>query len=169
MIYYDILTAFYKESVKYLLVGGMSINLYGIPRVTMDLDIIISKEKDNVKKIINILKKNDYIIKQPVDPLIMSDDEQLTKLNREKNLIALSFYKKSNMNRIVDIIVIHEIDFDKAYKNKVIKKAEGTEIYLAPIDDIIKMKRKAGRAQDLSDIKMLKKLQTFTNEKQKNE
>ncbi|MDD3625786.1 MAG: hypothetical protein PHV06_00560 [bacterium] len=46
MIYFDVLSGLYQKNIKYLMVGGMSVNLYGIPRVTQDLDIIISTEKE---------------------------------------------------------------------------------------------------------------------------
>ena len=161
MLYFDILLEFYKHEVCYLIVGGLSVNLYGIPRVTQDIDVIISTEKENVEKIIRVLSKLGYISRQPVDPIIMADNTEIQRLYREKNLIALSFYQKNNLHRIINIILIHNVNFKEAFQNKVIKKAKDTEIYLAPINDIIRMKKLAGRAQDIADIEMLEKLKKF--------
>ncbi|MCK4667926.1 hypothetical protein KAU33_14315 [Candidatus Dependentiae bacterium] len=164
MLYFDILLEFYKHKVRYLIVGGLSVNLYGIPRVTQDIDVIISTEKKNVEKIIRILSRLDYILKQPVDPIIMADSTEIQRLHREKNLIDLSFYQKNNLHRIIDIVLVHNVNFKEAFQNKVIKKAKDIEIYLAPIDDIIRMKKLSGRAQDIADIEMLEKLKKFNRD-----
>ena len=62
---------------------------------------------------------------------------------------------------MVDIVLVHPLDFEASFNNKVIKKAKGIEIYLASIDDIIKMKEFSGRSQDMSDIEMLKKAKRY--------
>ncbi|MBU0651083.1 hypothetical protein KKC59_04140 [bacterium] len=56
---------------------------------------------------------------------------------------------------------------EEANKNKVIKKIddEEIEIPLVSIHDLIKLKEKAGRKQDDSDILMLKKILELENEK----
>ncbi len=45
MYYFDELGEFYKKKVDYLVVGGLAVNLYGIPRVTQDIDILISYDR----------------------------------------------------------------------------------------------------------------------------
>mgnify|MGYP001589470130 FL=1 len=40
MYYFEILEGLYKSKVRYLVVGGLSVNLYGVPRVTQDLSDI---------------------------------------------------------------------------------------------------------------------------------
>ena len=47
MYYFEILEGLYKKKVKYLVVGGLSVNLYGVPRVTQDIDIVIAMSKEN--------------------------------------------------------------------------------------------------------------------------
>jgi len=40
MYYFEILEELYKRNVRYLLAGGLSVNLYGIPRVTQDIEML---------------------------------------------------------------------------------------------------------------------------------
>ena len=47
----DVLDALEKEGVDYVLVGGYAMILYGMPRVTQDLDIFIKMEKENIGKL----------------------------------------------------------------------------------------------------------------------
>lgn len=51
MYYFEILEGLYKSKVRYLIVGGLSVNLYGVPRVTQDIDIVIAMDRENVLKI----------------------------------------------------------------------------------------------------------------------
>lgn len=50
------------------------------------------------------------------------------------------------------------INFEDAWKNKVRAKFGDTFAYFASLDDLIKMKRAAGRPKDREDLKYLKKL-----------
>jgi len=61
-------------------------------------------------------------------------------------------------------VLVHPLDFEKSFINRTIKKARDIDIYLASIDDIIKMKEFSGRSQDLSDIAMLRKVRKYLEE-----
>jgi hypothetical protein len=39
-----------KNEVKYLVVGGWALGLHGIPRYTKDIDILISKRKEMLRR-----------------------------------------------------------------------------------------------------------------------
>jgi hypothetical protein len=41
LIYEDVFKTFDEEDLRYLVVGGMAVNLYGYVRMTLDLDIIV--------------------------------------------------------------------------------------------------------------------------------
>jgi hypothetical protein len=47
---------------------------------------------------------------------------------------------------------------DKVWKNKIKAKFGRIEVYFPSLDDMIKMKKAAGRAIDLEDLKYLKKI-----------
>ena len=69
IIYEEIFRAFQKEKVKYVLVGGIAVNLLGSMRSTADLDILVEMTDENLRKVVRILKKQGYGVKQPVDPM----------------------------------------------------------------------------------------------------
>ena len=41
MIYEEIFREFEQKDVRYLIVGGMAVNLYGYLRLTIDLDLMV--------------------------------------------------------------------------------------------------------------------------------
>lgn len=63
IIYEEILKEFRKQKVKYVLVGGIAVNLLGSMRSTADLDILVEMSDKNLAKIVRIMKKNGYHVK----------------------------------------------------------------------------------------------------------
>ncbi len=167
MFYFEAFNTFYQERVRYLVVGGLAVNLYGVPRVTYGIDIIISTDRDNILRLNKTLKNLGYVPRLPVNPDDMANEKTLKDWIENKNLKAFSFYHKKDTYKVIDIVLIHPLDFEKAFENKTVKKVEETKIYLASIDDLIKMKESSGRPQDFSDIEMLKKARKFLAEEEK--
>ncbi len=58
-------------------------------------------------------------------------------------------------------MLVHPLDFSLAFKNRTVKNAQGIDINLVNIDDLIKMKSFSGRKQDLSDIELLEKIRLY--------
>jgi len=48
MLYEDIFREFEREGVRYLVVGGIAVNLYGYVRLTVDLDEIVRHRSESV-------------------------------------------------------------------------------------------------------------------------
>ncbi len=161
MYYFEILEGLYKSDIKYLIVGGLSVNLYGIPRVTQDIDIVIAMNKENILKLTSLLIESGYVPRLHVSPDDLANPDKVKNWIENKNLKAFSFYHKKDNYKVIDIVLVHPLDFEMSFKNKTVKKAKDIDIYLASIDDIIKMKDSSGRAQDLSDIEMLNKIRKY--------
>ena len=165
MYYFEILEELYKSKVRYLIVGGLSVNLYGVPRVTQDIDIVIAMDRENVLKITSLLKELGYVPRLPVSPDDLANPDKVKDWIENKNLKAFSFYHKNENYKVLDIVLVHPLDFEKSFKNRTVKRAKDIDIYLASIDDVVKMKEFSGRSQDLSDIEMLNKVRKYLEEK----
>jgi hypothetical protein len=166
MFYLEILEELYEKKIRYLIVGGLSVNLYGVPRMTQDIDIIISTDRENILKIITVLRNHGYVPRLPVNPEDLADSDKVKDWVENRNLKAFSFYHKKDNYKVVDIVLVHPLDFEESFKNRTVKRVRDIEIYLASIDDVIKTKLFSGRAQDISDIEMLKKARKYLEGKQ---
>ena len=51
-LFYKVLDSLNIEQVDYILIGGFAVILYGMPRFTQDLDIIINLNEDNIDKLV---------------------------------------------------------------------------------------------------------------------
>jgi hypothetical protein len=159
MFYYDILDKLYRTNVRYLIVGGLAVNLHGVPRVTQDIDLIISTDLQNVEILCNCLKELGYVPRLPENPLDIAQKDVRKEWIEKRNLKAFSFYHQKDNYKVIDIVLDSPLDFEKAFLQKTSIKVRDITIYTAGISDLIKMKQAAGRPQDISDIQMLKESQ----------
>jgi hypothetical protein len=51
----DVFKSFQQHEVKYLVIGGIAVVLYGIPRATFDLDIFIESTPKNARRLLDAL------------------------------------------------------------------------------------------------------------------
>jgi hypothetical protein len=68
MIYEEIFKEFELRGVRYLVVRGMAVNLYGYIRLTMYLDIMVDLSDKNLSKVVDATEKFGYTPRVPVNP-----------------------------------------------------------------------------------------------------
>jgi len=157
IIYEEVLRAFQTQKVRYILVGGIAVNLLGSLRSTADMDILVEMSDGNLKKVISVLKKNGYNIKQPVDPMDLADRKTREYWIKKKHMKAFNFYK-DGMLKEVDIIIDTPVSFEDAKKDILKVRSGDITIPVISIDNLIKMKKKTGRSVDKFDIEALRKI-----------
>ena len=116
MYYFEILEGLYESSVRYLLAGGLSVNLYGVPRVTQDIDIVIAMDKENVLKLTSLLKGSGYVPRLPVSPDDLANPNRVKDWIENRNLKAFSFYHKKDNYKVIDIVLVHPLDFEASLR-----------------------------------------------------
>ena len=164
MLYEEILKEFQTQKVKYVLVGGLAVNLLGFPRTTADMDILVEMSDTNIGKVVNILKKNGYCVKQPVDPMLIANKKIREDWIKNKNLKAFNFYKYDELKE-VDIILQSPVSYAEAKKNAVKINDGDMTLSVISIKDLIKMKKKAGRDLDKLDIGVLENIKKMRKSK----
>jgi len=138
----DFLNFLNKNKVKYLLLGGWAVGIYGYPRATADMDILIAIDDDNL----NNLQKALHEFGAPTV---------------KKEL----FKEKGNVFRIgrspIRIELINEasgINISECYKRRNIITIDNVPISLISKEDLIKNKKASGRAKDLADVENLESI-----------
>ena len=77
---------------------------------------------------------------------------------REKGMLVFSFYHPGEMLSLVDVFVHEPIPYSEMRERRDYKVVDDFFIPVASIQDLIKLKRIAGRPQDIEDIKALEAL-----------
>jgi hypothetical protein len=141
-----------RHKVRYALVGGFAVALHGAIRGTVDIDLVITLDKAQFRRLEAAMESIGLIPRLPItaDELYDFREEYI----RNRNLIAWSFYHPSNPLEVVDVLITEDL------RNlKTVTKTVGQQkIRVASIADLITMKKKAGRPQDLEDVRALEKL-----------
>lgn len=158
MFFKRILKELENRKIKYLAIGGVAVNLHGYNRNTNDLDIILSFEEKNVKLFVALMKDLGLVPKAPVDPNELVNPEKREFWKNEKSMKVFSFFNPSNEQEVLDVMIQDYIMYDEALKNSKLLKDENISIPVVSIDDLIKLKEISGRARDLVDLKILRKL-----------
>jgi hypothetical protein len=162
MTYLDLFKSLQAHNIDYLLIGGLAMNLHGVPRMTMDVDLVIAMDANNITKLASCASELGLHPNVPVKLQDLADAAKRDALLTEKHLIALSLISNTPASPTVDIIIHHPLDFKQAFSKKVLRDIAGTPVMLACIEDMITLKKAAGREQDLSDITHLER---FLNER----
>jgi len=156
--YLGIFREFNKKKIKYIVVGGLAVNLYGIPRMTYDIDLLLKMGDENLKKFVVLLKKWGFRPKPPVDFMDFCKKGKREIWIKEKNMRAFNLYNPSWALSEIDIIINTPVNYEQAKKNIKYVKLSNVKIPLIGIEDLIKMKKKSCRKQDKIDCRYLKKI-----------
>ena len=156
MFYLDLFKALQKERVAYVLVGGLAVNLHGVERATMDVDLTLAMDHSNLQRFLKAATKLKLKPILPVPLAALCDEKQIDEWIRTKHLIAFSLHSPSGNLPTVDIIVRPKVPFRKMRLDRIEKDLNGVAVSFASVDDLIALKKGTGRKQDASDIKALR-------------
>ena len=147
-----------KEDVRYVIVGGIAVNLLGVPRFTADLDLIVALERKNIQKFAKCMTKLGFKPKVPVTAEMFADPKNRENWIKEKNMIVFSFWRPDHPYEVIDVFVKEPIPFKELWSKREKVSLENIKIPVISIGHLIQLKKQAGRLQDVSDIEALNKL-----------
>lgn len=127
-----------EEEVEYVVVGGLTVLFYGIPRTTMDIDLIIAADMVETARFVEFLKANDFF----------ADEEDIKAAFEEKSHATIE--DKTSMIRLDIKRIYRENDRITLEKRRKVSLAD-FEFYVASPEDTIANKLLFGSEQDVKD------------------
>ncbi|MBW1708119.1 MAG: nucleotidyl transferase AbiEii/AbiGii toxin family protein [Deltaproteobacteria bacterium] len=146
------------EGIDYVVIGGVAVNLHGIPRMTYDIDLMIFLNTENINKTVTKLENWGYSPRAPVQPGDLADEQVRNSWIREKNMKAFSFHSAEQPVGEIDLLIDSPIAYENIKERAIIFDIEGVKVPVISIPDLIELKLKSGRKQDLSDVEHLRSL-----------
>lgn len=131
-----------EHKVDFVIIGATAFPVHGYSRATLDIDIFIRPDPANAERTHKALKAFGY------DLTDVRVQDLLTK-----KLLIRQYVVETDIHPFVK-----GTDFESIWKNKVKAKFGHTDAFFASLDDLIKMKKAAGRAKDLEDLGFLRRL-----------
>lgn len=140
-----------RHDVKWVLVGGMAVMLYGADYLTSDCDLATEKTEQNLNRLKAALEE------LGARPVCASDNGEF---ELDFSILMAPFMHLKTEAGPVDIInrLPNIESFQKLYDNALVVDVQGVQVRLAAIDDLIKLKTDTGRDRDQLHITMLKSL-----------
>ncbi len=128
-----------RARIRYMVIGGQAVLLYGEPRLTRDIDLTLGLGPDEVDQLINLL------------PLLeLSALTQNPKKFVEETMVLPCQDKKTGI-RIDFIFSLSSYEKEALERAKNVKMG-AVEIRFASIEDLIIHKTIAGRPRDWEDV-----------------
>jgi predicted nucleotidyltransferase len=128
-----------ENKVRFVIIGATAFPIHGYSRATLDIDIFIEPNTQNAERARKALAEFGYDV----------NDISVEDLLAKKILIR-QYLVETDIHPFVT-----GADFESVWDHKVKGKFGGTFVWFASLDDLIKMKRAAGRAKDIEDLKFL--------------
>ncbi len=154
-----VLGALNRAEVRYLVVGGVAVVLHGYLRTTRDLDLVVQLGTENLKKALEALKNLGFEPAVPVPIEAFANPVARDSWIRDKNLLVFSLWHPQRPGFQVDLFAEEPFDFEETYSRALRVPLDSTTAMVVSAHDLIALKRRAGRPQDLADIDALEELE----------
>lgn len=155
----SIVRALEDANVRYLIVGGLAVVAHGHTRFTGDVDLVLDFEGDNALRAVEALAGLGYRPRAPVPMIEFADAARRREWIDAKGLTVFSTWSAEHRATEVDLFVESPIEFTAAFDRAArFEISPGVTATFVSLPDLIAMKRLAGRAVDLDDIRVLESL-----------
>lgn len=147
------------EGVDFIIVGGAAAALHGGPRVTFDLDIVPATSESNLHALASALRALDAVVREPgnrVIPMTL-DLLEASRVARTGGQIRLRTTKGP-----LDILWrLHDgRGYGELLAGAVTLSDDERQVRVIGLDDLIDVKSRAGRPQDLDDVRYLEQVRS---------
>jgi hypothetical protein len=158
MEYIQLFEKLHQQNIRYLICGGLAVNIYGIPRMTADIDILLDFSEENVAKFETIVTLLNYQSMIPLSINTFVTKKEREKAIIEKNLIAYSYFNSFSNYMNLDVLMDVPFVFEEMWQEKEERIIEGISVNIVSVAHLIGMKNYSNRKQDIDDVILLSKL-----------
>jgi hypothetical protein len=148
----ELIAVLARHEVDYVVIGGVATQVHGHRRTTMDLDLTPDPSPQNLQRLAAALAELEA---RPRD----ARHEQAEIPVSAPERLAIAAVVPPLLTRHGQIHILKEPKgargFDEMRERALVVDLDGSEVAIVSLDDLIRMKRAAGRPADLDDIATL--------------
>ena len=130
-----------ERKIKYIILGGVAVSIYGEPRLTADIDVNIIFDKKKIREFLERAQKYNFY---PAFP----DTENIAK---ETGVIPVNFIKGKTTGKFDIIIAENMLEYTAIERGR-IKKIGPIRVRLISPEDLIIHKIASSRPRDIEDV-----------------
>lgn len=135
--------------VRFVLIGGLAAQVHGSPSLTGDVDVCFALDRDNLRRLAGALTSLTAIrrgmpteVSAPLDDRALRAGDAFTLSTRYGDLDLLAHPDPG-------------LDFEALLGRSIAAEILGVPVRVASLDDLIAMKRAAGRPKDRIELEIL--------------
>src|SRR6266853_3808884 len=132
-----LLSSLLDHKVQYVIIGAWAFPAHGYKRYTGDIDIFIKPTASNVARTRKALLEIGYEVVRDTPPRMFLTTKVLIR----------QYELETDIHPFVK-----GVSFEEVWKNRIEAEIEGVPVFVPSLEDIIKMKRAAGRQKDKIDL-----------------
>jgi len=152
-----------RHGVRFVVIGGLATRLHGSPSVTNDTDLCYEPSPDNLERLAKALRSLRATLRGleeevpfRLDAATLQAGDHFTFTTSAGNLDCLGTPTGVS-------------DFDGLLSRSSVFDLDGLSVRVASIDDLIEMKRAAGRPKDLIEVEVLGALKDELEDRRRTE
>ncbi len=131
-----------EYKVNFVVIGATGGVAHGYSRLTRDIDFFLEPTHENFLNAFQALEKFGYDLQEiPIEEAL------------QKKILFRGYILRTDIHPHVT-----GIDWETVWKNKVEYTLHGEKVFFASLDDLIQMKKAAGRPKDLEDLRYLEEI-----------
>jgi predicted nucleotidyltransferase len=137
------------ESVDFVVIGGVAVELHGYARFTKDLDIVYATNAANLERLGTVLVQLDTRLRGIEENVPFVPDAHMLKRTQMLTLDT----SLGGLDLLVD--PQGAARYEEMRERALTVDFDGLQIRVVALEDLLSMKRAAGRPQDVADVDAL--------------
>ena len=135
--------------VRFVLIGGLAGRVWGSPTVTNDLDLCYARDRKNLERLASVLRE--------LSASLRGVREEVPFLIDAETLERGDHFTLSTAAGNLDLLghPAGSVGFEGLARAATSMQLAGTKVLVADLDDLIAMKRAAGRPKDRVELEIL--------------
>jgi predicted nucleotidyltransferase len=146
----ELLRRLSEAGVKFVLVGGLAVNAWGVVRGTKDIDVVVATDPENLKRVAEVAVAAGGRVQR--GEALLGSPPSIAALLTSGEQVAI----ETDLGRLD---VVQGLDGVPSYEELRSRASEadvlGVSVAVCSAQDLRAMKRAAGRGQDLVDLASL--------------
>jgi hypothetical protein len=132
-----------QAGVSYALVGGLAVAVWGVPRATQDIDLLVPG--DALPGALDVAARLGFVTRAL--PMRFTDGMEVQRVTKARDADLL----------VLDLILV-DARLEPVWQTRQRLTIEGGSLWVVSREGLIRMKLTAGRPQDMADVHRLEEM-----------
>ena len=133
-----------RADIPYAIVGGLALGVWGQPRSTYDVDLVVATKSTQIDQLCDALTDQpEFLLDPSVCPMPRTTLVRVHHPDNRQDPVELT---------LIDVLVFGNEFAESVVQRRILMDYEGRELFFCSPEDLVLLKLIASRPQDLLDV-----------------